>query len=611
MKNKSIAKVVVWILVLLMPAGAAKAGTVTMEWLRDNYVKSEVFIPMRDGVRLHTAVYAPRDEATHPVILIRTPYGVSPYGEKFSGSLTSWMSVFAAHHYIIVFQSVRGTYLSEGDYVNVRPTVGDSGIADEATDMYDTAEWLLRNTSCSGSIGVKGVSYPGFYATMAGLCGHPAIKAVSPQAPVTDWWKGDDVHHNGIPMLDCYGFAASFFRERKAPSMEGNASLIKIDRKATDYFMSLPDFPSLTANLGERVPYWETVLAHPDYDEYWKSVSVTAQIRDVAPAVLVVGGSYDAEDCYGAIETYRALREQSPSTETFFVYGPWGHGSWRDVKYDRLGETVFGTGSSAWFMENIEYPFFAWYLEGKGEKPAPVHILPSEAREGGEMHDTSDDWQTFASWPPPGTRTERYYLNRKSLLGPCGAPIIRRSRKYVSDPSDPVPYLDTAAVKNGFDKTYMAADQRFTASRKDVLSWSSRTLRGDRTADGPIRVHLEVAVSTTDADFIVKLIDIRPDGYQMLVRGDGFRARYRRGGDAPEALVPGEKTAIEFTLNDIAHVFRKGHRLMVQVQSSWFPLMAMSPQFFQKNPYEVPFSDYKKAEITLYNDSWIEIPFLP
>lgn len=611
MKNKSIAKVVVWMLVLLMPAGAAKAGNVTMEWLRDNYVKSEVFIPMRDGVRLHTAVYAPRDEATHPVILIRTPYGVSPYGEKFSGSLTSWMSVFAAHHYIIVFQSVRGTYLSEGDYVNVRPTAGDSGIADEATDMYDTAEWLLRNTSCSGSIGVKGVSYPGFYATMAGLCGHPAIKAVSPQAPVTDWWKGDDVHHNGIPMLDCYGFAASFFRERKAPSMEGNASLIKIDRKATDYFMSLPDFPSMTANLGERVPYWETVLAHPDYDEYWKSVSVTAQIRDVAPAVLVVGGSYDAEDCYGAIETYRALREQSPSTETFFVYGPWGHGSWRDVKYDRLGETVFGNGSSAWFMENIEYPFFAWYLEGKGEKPAPVHILPSEAREGGETHDTSDDWQTFASWPPPGTRTERYYLNRKSLLGPCGAPIIRRSRKYVSDPSDPVPYLDTAAVKNGFDKTYMAADQRFTASRKDVLSWSSRTLRGDRTADGPIRVHLEVAVSTTDADFIVKLIDVRPDGYQMLVRGDGFRARYRKGGDAPEALVPGEKTAIEFTLNDIAHVFRKGHRLMVQVQSSWFPLMAMSPQFFQKNPYEVPFSDYKKAEITLYNDSWIEIPFLP
>ncbi len=614
MRNKCIARIVAGILALLVLSGTARAGDVTKEWLRDNYVKSEVFIPMRDGVRLHTAVYEPRDGELHPLIMVRTPYGLAPYGEAFSGALTSWMSVFAAHSYIIVFQSVRGTYLSEGSFVNIRPLspkAGDGeGLPDEATDTYDTAEWLLENTSCSGSIGVKGVSYPGYYATMAGLSGHPSIKAISPQAPVCDWWKGDDIHHNGIPMLDIYNFAASFFRERKEPSREGKASLIRIDRKATDYFMAHPDFPSLTENFGERVPYWETVLAHPDYDDYWKSVSVTGQIRDVRPAVLVVGGSYDAEDCYGALETYRALREQSPSTETFFVYGPWGHGSWRDAKYDRLGETVFGTGSSTWFMERIEYPFFAWYLEGKGEKPAPVHVLPSAAREGGVAHDTADDWQTFASWPPPGISPERYYLDRNLLLGPPGSPKIRKFRRYVSDPADPVPYLDPAEIQNGFDKKYMAADQRFTASRKDVLTWTSTPLKEEKTAEGPVRVHLEAAVSTTDADFIVKLIDVRPDGYEMLVRGDGFRARYRRGWDVPEALVPGEKTALEFTLNDIAHVFRKGHRLMVQVQSSWFPLMALSPQFFQNNPYEVPFSDYQKAEITLYNDSWIEIPIL-
>lgn len=600
-------------LLLLLWAAAGFSRDISREWLKENYSKTETYIPMRDGVRLHTSLYEPRDGGAHPVIMIRTPYGLAPYGERFSGSLETWMSVFAANHYIIVFQSVRGTYLSEGDFVNILPLKSKDAPweeTDEATDTYDTAQWLMDHTRCNGSIGVKGVSYPGFYATMAGLSGHPAVKAVSPQAPVSDWWKGDDIHHNGIPMLDIYGFAASFFRIRKEPAPHGNPSLIRMDKDFYSYFMERPDFQSLTENFGERIPFWETILSHPDYDDYWKSVSITGQIRDVAPAVMVVGGSYDAEDCYGALETYRAIRERSPQTEAYFVYGPWSHGGWRDLRYKGLGASYFGEGSTEYFLEEIEYPFFAWYLEGKGERPAPVRVLPSRALDGSKVHDTADDWQTFPSWPAPGTVPQRYYLDRSCLAASLDSPSMLHARTYVSDPSCPVPYLDPEMITNGRDKNYMAADQRFASTRKDVLTYVSGPLESDLLSEGPVRVSLDVSVTTTDADFFVKVIDVRPDGYQMLVRGDGMRARYRRGGDVPEALEPGTRTRIEFTLNDIAHYFAEGHRIMVQVQSSCFPLMAMSPQFFQENPYRVPFSEYKTAGITVYNDSWIEIPIM-
>ena len=598
---------------LLLVGAAAFAREITREWLEENYVKTETYITMRDGIRLHTAVYEPKDADPHPLILLRTPYGLAPYGEKISGTLTSWMSVFAANRYIIVFQSVRGTYLSEGKFVNIRPLKSPEapwGDTDEATDTYDTAEWLMDHTRCSGSIGVKGVSYPGFYATMAAFSGHPAVKAVSPQAPVTDWWKGDDIHHNGIPMLDIYGFAASFFRERGEPAPHGNPSLIHYDKNIYSYFMERPDFLSLTENFGERVPYWETILSHPDYDEYWKSVSVTGQIRDIVPAVMVVGGSYDAEDCYGAIETYRAIRERSPRTEAYFVYGPWSHGGWRDLRYNGLGDSYFGEGMTDYFLEKIEYPFFAWYLEGKGVRPPAVRILPSRAMNGSTPYRTESDWESPAAWPPAGAFPQRYRLDGGSLVGPSVSAMVLRFRKYVSDPSSPVPYLNPAKITDGNNKNYMAADQRFASKRKDVLTYVSNPLKAGMLAEGPVRVSLEVSVSTTDADFFVKVIDVRPDGYQMMVRGDGMRARYRKGGDAPEPLVPGEKTRIEFTLNDIAHYFGEGHKIMVQVQSSCFPLMAMSPQFFQENPYRVPFSEYRKAEIKVYNDSWIEIPII-
>ena len=280
-------------LALLLLCGSdicrASVPAPTDEWLHDNYSKREVYIPTRDGVRLHTAVYEPKDSLQHPVIMIRTPYGVGPYGEQLPGSLRSWMKMFALNRYIIVFQSVRGTFLSEGTYENIRPLKPEGASwseIDEATDCFDTVEWLVKNTRTNGAVGVKGVSYPGFYSTMAGLCGHTAIKAVSPQAPVTDWWRGDDAHHNGVWMLDIYSFASSFFRVRPGPSEKGPDKLINIDRDIYSYFLQFPDFPSLTANFGERIPFWEEMLQHPDYDSWWKERNVADRLHDVRPADL-------------------------------------------------------------------------------------------------------------------------------------------------------------------------------------------------------------------------------------------------------------------------------------------------------------------------------------
>ena len=584
----------------------------TDTWLHDNYGKQEAFIKMRDGVHLHTAVYSPSDTLKHPVIMIRTPYGIGATGEKLPGSLGTWMRMFVLNRYIIVFQSVRGTYLSEGTYENIRPLKPEGAHwleTDEATDTFDTVEWLLEHTRTNGAVGVKGVSYPGFYAMLAGLCGHPAIKAVSPQAPVTDWWRGDDFHHNGVWMLDMYTFASSFFRVRHGPSEKGPEALVKIDRDIYSYYRQFPDFQSLTANFGERIPFWEEMMQHPDYDDWWVERNVTDRLYGVKPAVLVVGGNYDAEDCYGAVATYAALRRQSPATESYFVYGPWSHGGWRDSKYTGLGDSRFGYGSTDYFVEEIEYPFFAYYLEGKGSRPSRVHILPSRALEAGERHDTRPDWRIYDDWPAAGLKECRFYLDGKILLGPAGAPKKRRSRVYVSDPENPVPYMEK--LTNGRTKNYMAADQRFAEARKDVLTYRDNPLREDLPAEGPVRVHLEVSLSTTDADFIVKLIDERPDGYQMLVRGDVFRARYRNSLRTPEAVKPGKKTSVEFTLNDIAHIFQKGHRIVVQVQSSWYPLMAVSPQSFQENPYTVPAAGYRTCRVRVWNDSWIALPVVP
>ena len=561
------------------------------QWLEDNYSKSEVMIPMRDGVALYTSVYEPRFKADSPVLLVRTPYSCAPYGEGWKDDLTSYMQEFLKNGYVIVFQDVRGRYMSEGEFVNVRPYIPCKQCAqtDEASDTYDTIEWLINNTSNNGSVGVTGMSYPGFYATMAALSGHPALKAVSPQAPILDWFKGDDVHHNGaLMLLDIYSFSTYMFKEHDNPVEEDHGLPSPIGENAYEWFLSQRSVPNMTASLPATLKFWNEILEHPDYDCYWRERSLEQHLKDIRPAILVVGGTFDTDDCYGSLNTYKLIRDNSPSTDLHFVYGPWSHGAWHDENYTGLGQIESWGGLSSYFMKDIEYPFFRYYLEGKGERPQPVYIRPSG----------SDKWQTAAKWPSDDVRYVPYYLHSDNELSYEAPAEVSSASVYVSDPSSPVPFMADASRR---DNSYMVADQSFAIERPDVLPFTGAVAEEVFRLEGPVRVRLHVSATTDDADVIVKLIDVHPDGYHMLIRGEVFPLRYRNGLDQPQPLVPGEIVDAEFTMNDVAHWIQPGHRLMVQIQSSWFPLVNMSPQKFLPNIYEASSEDYQKSEITLYH----------
>lgn len=561
------------------------------QWLEDNYSKSEVMIPMRDGVALYTSVYEPRFKADSPVLLVRTPYSCAPYGEGWKDDLTSYMQEFLKNGYVIVFQDVRGRYMSEGEFVNVRPYIPckQGAQTDEASDTYDTIEWLINNTSNNGSVGVTGMSYPGFYATMAALSGHPALKAVSPQAPILDWFKGDDVHHNGaLMLLDIYSFSTYMFKEHDNPVEEDHGLPSPIGENAYEWFLSQRSVPNMTASLPATLKFWNEVLEHPDYDCYWRERSLEQHLKDIRPAILVVGGTFDTDDCYGALNTYKLIRDNSPSTDLHFVYGPWSHGAWHDENYTGLGQIESWSGLSSYFMKDIEYPFFRYYLEGKGERPQPVYIRPSG----------SDKWQTAAKWPSDDVRYVPYYLHSDNELSYEAPAEVSSASVYVSDPSSPVPFMADASRR---DNSYMVADQSFAIERPDVLTFTGAVAEEVFRLEGPVRVRLHVSATTDDADVIVKLIDVHPDGYHMLIRGEVFPLRYRNGLDQPQPLVPGEIVDAEFTMNDVAHWIQPGHRLMVQIQSSWFPLVNMNPQKFLPNIYEASSEDYQKSDITVYH----------
>ena len=583
--------------VAIMSNGKVYAYDVAWKWLAENYTKTEVMIPMRDGVSLYTAIYQPVDSTVrHPVIMQRTPYALRPYGKGYAKSLRDYMGVFLRHGYIIVFQNVRGTFLSEGDFENIRPLSSSKQGTDETTDTYDTVDWLLKNTFCNGSVGVKGTSYPGFYATMAAINSHPAIKAVSPQAPVCDWYMGDDVHHNGAFFLaDMYRFGSSFFRPRSKPTIRSKSSLVTVDKDIYEFFLEKGSMSEIMKPYGDSLKFWNEIKAHPHYDDFWKERNPVRHLKNIKPAVMVVAGTFDAEDCYGAFETYRGIKKNSPETELYMVIGPWAHGSWKDLKYNGLGGTFFGEGSAGYFIENLEYPFFAYYLEGKGVKPTYSNIfLPSgEAVVGGE-----DSWTETALWPPSSLLTERFYLYADQKLNPA-SPVKKKSFcSYVSDPSDPVPYYNEQSQERV--KDYMAGDQSFLNERKDVLKFWGPVMDKEALLAGPVKVSLKVSANSADADFIVKLIDVRPDGFQMLIRGDVMPARYRKGFEKPEAMEEGKIESIDFTMADIAHVIGRGHRLLVHVQSTWFPLVALNPQNLVDNQYYAERKDYRKAKIDIH-----------
>jgi len=566
-----------------------QAEIIDSQWLEDNYTKCEVMIPMRDGVGLYTAVYEPMFRDEPPVLLVRTPYSCAPYGQGWKDDLTSYMQEFLQNGYVIVFQDVRGRYMSQGEFVNVRPYIPEKtgSQIDEASDTYDTIEWIVNNISTNGAVGVTGMSYPGFYATMAALSGHQALKAVSPQAPILDWFKGDDVHHNGAFMLmDLYSFSTYMFKEHNNPIEEDHGLESPIGENAYDWFLSKKTIPALTDALPAELPFWNEVLEHPDYDDYWKERSLEQHLKDIKPAILVVGGAYDTDDCYGALNTYKLIRENSPSTDLHFVYGPWSHGGWHEKDYAGLGQIDSWGGLSEHFMENIEFPFFSYYLEGKGKKPEPVYAYSSG----------SDSWQTMDVWPQ--SESVPYYLHSENKISNLLPQFDFSASTYTSDPDSPVPFMEDPSKRN---KAYMVADQSFALNRPDVLTFVGEPLKDVMKLEGPVGVDLYVSATTDDADIVVKLIDVHPDGYHMLVRGEVFPLRYAESFSDPKPVVPGKVVHLKFNMNDVAHWIKPGHKLMVQIQSSWFPLVNINPQKYLQNIYEAQREDYRKSDITIYH----------
>ena len=554
---------------------------VTVKFLKENYSKREVMVPMRDGVRLYTALYEPLGYSGRPVILIRTPFPLNPYGKTFTRDLRGYMSLFASQKYIIVYQNVRGCFMSEGDFENVRPfdrsiprgVPGNAGPCDEASDTFDTVEWLLENLSTNGNVGVKGMSYPGFYATMAALSGHPAIKAVSPQAPVTDWFMGDDAHIGGVFQLPTYLFGASFFRPRKGRTIRWPRPLDIPEGDLYDYFLEKGSNPA--AALAGEAPFFKDILDHPTYDEFWKSRNPLNSISGKKlPPTLVVGGWFDAEDSYGAFETYRRIKEEAPETELYLCAGPWYHGAWKKTGYETLGDLYFTPDSAEYFREKVEYPFFAKYLEGKGDGPsAKVEILPSGETLPPDVR--RPQWQHMRNWPPQ-SEERKLYLNLEDSLS--ATPVLERGSFFCTltdDPRRPVPY--TGGILEHFSREAFVADQRFASRRPDVLTFSMPVLKEELRIEGRVVVHLSIFCDEpgTDMNIIVKLMDRRPDGYQLPVR---IGARPLRFADSFEHArlpqAPGS-CRMDIELTDIAHHFPVGHQLMLQVQASMFPLLAL------------------------------------
>lgn len=594
------------------------AQEVTREWVEKNYTKTEAMIPMRDGVKLYTAIYEPvAPKVKPPVLILRTPYRADPYGKEMNSILWRNWREYARKGYVCVLQDVRGRWKSGGTFVNVTPFIVNKKKKtdiDEASDTYDTVEWLLHHLKrTNGRVGLIGSSYSGFYAWMGALSGHPAVKAVVPQAPVSDWFMGDDYHKNGaLMMADAFRFTP--FMNRPHKNLGDYEAPTKPYYQTDEYsfFLKEGTLENLTKLLGDSIGFWNDVMNHPDYDSWWQDRVSYKYCKNVKPAVMVVGGTFDAEDCYGAWNLYKTIKRESPKTPLYLAVGPWHHGAWDGEDGSYLGNIRFGKSNVPHYHKDMEQPFFAKYLEGVNEDE--TDRFPAEVFFSG-----SNEWKSFEAWPPKKATPITFYLReggKLSIQQPAGKESFT---SYVSDPQHPVPY--TAETVWGRRNEYMTEDQRFAERRPDVLSFKSEPLDEDMTLAGSVDVSLKTSVSTTDADFVVKVIDVFPDdfkyndeidgrgngsdyimnGYMMPVRCDVMRGRYRNSFTKPQPFTPGKIETVHFTMNDIAHTFKKGHRIAVQIQSSWFPLIDRNPQQFV-DIYHCKESDFVPSTIRIYHE---------
>lgn len=607
-------------LFLLFVLPAAAQNSQDSSWIRDNYTKIERMVPMRDGIKLFTSIYLPKDATEkHPILLRRTPYSCAPYGEdRWEAFWNNHLRYYMREGYIIVKQDVRGRWMSEGEFVDVRPfnpnKTGNQ--TDEASDTYDAIDWLIKNLpDNNGRVGVFGISYPGFYSTMAAMSGHPALKAVSPQAPVTDWFIGDDFHHNGaFFQMDGFAFYSSFGKPRPKPTTVGPTGFTYPTRDNYKFYLDAGPIKKLAEYMGDSIKFWKDLYAHPNYDEWWQARNTRNFVNNIpaGTATMVVGGLFDAEDCFGAWETYKAI-EQKAKNNNKVVMGPWYHGQWASRDGSQLGNVKFMSNTAEWYQNNVELPFFNFYLKDKGDI--------SKQAEAVIFFTGENQWRQLPAWPPANSQQKAIYLQTDGKLGWEKPAAKAGFSEYVSDPAKPVPY--TEDVHFSRTTAYMTDDQRFAARRPDVLVFQTGVLEQDVTLAGSVIADLRVSITGTDADFVVKLIDVFPDdfryptdqqaagrqgggsytmsGYQMLVRGEIMRGRFRNSFEKPEAFVPNKITTVRYALPDVAHTFKKGHRIMIQIQSSWFPLVDRNPQKFV-NIYEANESDFQKATIRVYHD---------
>lgn len=589
----------------------------------ENYNKAEYQIPMRDGTRLYTVIYSPKDESVkYPIILNRTPYNVAPYGSGKEFVFRRGLSpAFIREGYIFVFQDVRGRFMSEGVFQHMTPFIDGKKTkkdVDESSDAYDTMDWLIKNLkNHNGRVGMWGISYPGYYATCAAINAHPALKCVSPQAPISDWFF-DDVHHHGAYFL---AFNTVFFGLMDLPSYQPYKEWrTGYDWKSGDgynFYKDLGPLKNIKANyFGDSIKFWNDIVSHPNYDEFWKKRNILPHLKNIKPAVLVVGGWYDAEDLYGTFKTYKSIEKNNPGTKNSFVVGPWCHGGWARTDGSFLGNVSFGAQNSFYYRDSVELPFFNFYLKDKGTLNLPEATMFLTGK---------NEWRKFDTWPPKSTESQRIFLCSNGVLDfEKHMTDTVAYNEFISDPQKPVPYIDVIS----FDayKEYMTDDQRFAATRPDVLVYQTEILQEDLVLAGPLTAHLKVSTTGTDADWVVKVIDVYPadapdnpttrpgmkmGGYQQMVRSEVIRGRFRNSYEKPEPFKPGQIEKIDLELQDVLHCFKKGHRIMVQVQSSWFPLVDINPQKYVDNIFEADKEDFIKATHRLYlGDSFLEVGVL-
>ena len=569
---------------------------------------------MRDGIKLFTSIYIPKDKSKkYPFLINRTPYTVSPYGEEnYKTSLGNFPAEMR-EGFIFVYQDVRGRWMSEGNFDDIRPHVANKKSKkdiDESSDTYDTIDWLIKNIkNNNGKAGIYGISYPGFYASTALPGAHPALKAVSPQAPVTDWFIGDDFHHNGALFLaDAFTFMSTFGVPRPKPITpdKGPKGLKLPIEDNYRFYLEAGSVKNLKDKyFGDSIRFWNNLFAHPNLDTFWRARNIEPHLRNIKPAVMTVGGFFDAEDAYGTFATYQSIEKQNPAANNILVMGPWYHGGWVRSNGSSFGDIGFGSPTSTWYQENFELPFFKYHLKGEGNfSPAEANIFVTG----------SNEWKKFSTWPPIETENKTLYLQPNGKLGFDKIQRTDSWDEYVSDPNSPVPYQVGVQAKR--TREYMIDDQRFAARRPDVKVYQTDILTEDITLAGPVLANLLVSTTGTDADYVVKLIDVYPEespapspnprniimgGYQMLVRGEIMRGKYRNSFEKPEPFVPGMVTKVNYTLPDVAHTFKKGHRIMVQIQNSWFPLADRNPQQFM-DIYQADPSDFRKATHRIFHD---------